>query len=124
MSRASGRWKPFATTKLSLESQRYAVRALRAAFAWLVNVRYLAGNPWTAVSDPIVVQREDLIKVERALPPTLWQRIRAHTARLLRPSAAAAALLRPAASAGCRVSDSARTGRVWRRLASTRIART
>ncbi|MDR5806330.1 site-specific integrase [Caballeronia sp. LZ001] len=77
-SRVSGRWKPFATAELSPESQRYAVRALRAAFAWLVNVRYLAGNPWTAVSDPIVVQREDLIKVERALTPALWQRIRAH----------------------------------------------
>jgi len=56
--RASGRWRPFAASELSLESQRYAVRALRAAFAWLVDVRYLAGNPWTAVSDPVVVERE------------------------------------------------------------------
>ncbi|KNH08821.1 hypothetical protein BRCH_04048 [Candidatus Burkholderia brachyanthoides] len=79
-SRASGRWRPFATAKLSVsaESQRYTVRALRAAFTWLVNVRYLAGNPWTAVSDPIILQREDLLKVDRALPPSLWERIRAY----------------------------------------------
>ncbi|MFM0051558.1 phage integrase family protein [Caballeronia grimmiae] len=77
-SRTSGRWRPFASTELSSESQRYAVRALRAAFTWLVNVRYLAGNPWTAVSDPLIVHREDLLKVDRALPPSLWQRIRAY----------------------------------------------
>ncbi|KMZ13398.1 hypothetical protein BHUM_01735 [Candidatus Burkholderia humilis] len=77
-SRASGRWRPFATAELSAESQLYAVRALRAAFTWLVNVRYLAGNPWTAVLDPITIQREDLPKVDRALPPLLWQRIRAY----------------------------------------------
>ncbi len=76
--KANSRWRPFATAELSAESQRYAVRALRAAFTWLVNVRYLAGNPWTAVSDPITVQREDLLKVDRALPPSLWQRIRAY----------------------------------------------
>ncbi|BCQ29995.1 tyrosine-type recombinase/integrase (plasmid) [Caballeronia sp. NK8] len=77
-SRVSGRWRPFATAELSSESQRYAVRALRAAFAWLVNVRYLAGNPWSAVSDPLIVEREDLLRVDRALPPSLWQRIRAY----------------------------------------------
>ncbi|KMZ11436.1 hypothetical protein BHUM_05373c [Candidatus Burkholderia humilis] len=36
-SRASGRWRPFSASGLSPESQRYAVRALRAAFAWLVD---------------------------------------------------------------------------------------
>ncbi|BBQ03590.1 hypothetical protein BSFA1_87180 (plasmid) [Burkholderia sp. SFA1] len=75
-SRASGRWRPFAANELSPESQRYAVRALRAAFAWLVDVRYLAGNPWTAVSDPVVIERENLLKVERALPADLWARMR------------------------------------------------
>ncbi|WP_407924057.1 hypothetical protein [Burkholderia ubonensis] len=29
----------------SLESQRYAVRTMRAAFEWLIRVHYLAGNP-------------------------------------------------------------------------------
>jgi hypothetical protein len=50
-------WRPFASGELSAESQRYAIRELRGAFAWLVDVRYLAGNPWTAVNDPPVVQR-------------------------------------------------------------------
>ncbi|EKS72459.1 phage integrase family protein [Burkholderia sp. SJ98] len=27
---------------------------LRTAFAWWVDVRYLAGNPWKAVNDPKV----------------------------------------------------------------------
>jgi hypothetical protein len=44
-SRASGRWRPFAPEGLSADSQAYAVRVLRAAFAWLTEVRYLAGNP-------------------------------------------------------------------------------
>ncbi|AQH05247.1 integrase (plasmid) [Burkholderia sp. KK1] len=77
-SRASGRWRPFAANELSPESQRYAVRALRAAFGWLVDVRYLAGNPWSAVSDPVIVERENLLKVERALPADLWARIRGY----------------------------------------------
>jgi site-specific recombinase XerC len=78
MSRASGRWRPFAASELSPESQRYAVRALRAAFAWLVDVRYLAGNPWTSVTDPVIVERENLLKVERALPADLWARMRGY----------------------------------------------
>ncbi|BAO92881.1 hypothetical protein [Caballeronia cordobensis] len=52
--RHSPRWRPFAlatstangSAALSPDSQRYAVRLLRSAFAWLVDVRYLAGNPW------------------------------------------------------------------------------
>jgi integrase/recombinase XerD len=43
--RSSPRWRPFAPEGLSADSQRYAVRALHAAFGWLVKVRYLAGNP-------------------------------------------------------------------------------
>lgn len=75
-SRASGRWRPFAPRGLSLDSQRYAVRALRAAFAWLVDVRYLAGNPWKAVRDPKPVTRATRMKVDRALPINLWSRLR------------------------------------------------
>jgi integrase len=52
------------------------VRALRAAFAWLVDVRYLAGNPWKAVKDPVVVEREAEMQIQRALPPSLWERVR------------------------------------------------
>ncbi|WP_133118015.1 site-specific integrase [Burkholderia ubonensis] len=79
--RGSHRWRPFADGQLGGSSQRYAVRTLRAAFAWLVEVRYLAGNPWTAVNDPPVVVRERKLKVERALPATLWEQIRAHATR-------------------------------------------
>lgn len=38
-------WRPFAPGGLARDSQRYAVRAIRVAFAWPVAVRYLAGNP-------------------------------------------------------------------------------
>jgi integrase len=75
-SRTSPRWRPFASATLSPESQRYAVRALRAAFTWLVDVRYLAGNPWKAVNDPKVVQRETAMQIQRALPADLWRRLR------------------------------------------------
>jgi hypothetical protein len=37
----SGRWCPFAPEGLSADRQAYAVRVLRGAFAWLVEVRYL-----------------------------------------------------------------------------------
>jgi integrase len=75
-SRSSPRWRPFASATLSPESQRYAVRALRAAFTWLVDVRYLAGNPWKAVNDPRVVERETAMQIQRALPADLWRRLR------------------------------------------------
>jgi integrase len=74
--RASGRWRPFAPEGLSADSQAYAVRVLRAAFAWLTEVRYLAGNPWSAVHDPVTVTREVAVQVERALSPKLWAELR------------------------------------------------
>jgi site-specific recombinase XerD len=76
--RSSRRWRPFASPSPSPETQRYAVRALRAAFTWLVDVRYLAGNPWKAVNDPTVVQSLVPLKIGRALPPSLWSRMRRH----------------------------------------------
>ncbi|MEZ2354901.1 tyrosine-type recombinase/integrase [Caballeronia sp. RCC_10] len=74
--RTSGRWRPFAPEGLSADSQAYAVRVLRAAFAWLVEVRYLAGNPWSAVHEPATVTRELSVQVHRALPASLWTRVR------------------------------------------------
>jgi integrase len=88
--RHSPRWRPFASSNstaaadgkaslsatLSPESQRYTVRVLRTAFAWWVDVRYLAGNPWKAVNDPIVIKRERAMKIERALPAGLWCKLR------------------------------------------------
>ncbi|WP_459906256.1 tyrosine-type recombinase/integrase [Caballeronia sp. HLA56] len=49
---------------------------IRAAFAWLVEVRYLAGNPWSAVHEPATVIRESAVQVHRALPADLWTRVR------------------------------------------------
>nr|WP_250495365.1 phage integrase family protein [Caballeronia sp. GAWG1-1] len=84
--RHSPRWRPFAASKstatadgsavLLPESQRYAVRLLRSAFAWLVDVRYLAGNPWVAVNDPPIVRRANSMKIDRALPAELWRKLR------------------------------------------------
>ncbi|MBK5124961.1 tyrosine-type recombinase/integrase [Burkholderia sp. R-69980] len=76
-SRAGGRWRPFAPGGLSADSQAYAVRVLRAAFTWLTEVRYLAGNPWSAVHDPVTVTREVAVQVGRALPADLWTGLRA-----------------------------------------------
>ena len=75
--RTSGRWRPFSTEGLSADSQAYAVRVLRAAFAWLVEVRYLAGNPWSAVHEPATITRELAVQVQRALPAKLWAQVRA-----------------------------------------------
>jgi len=75
--RSSGRWRPFTPEGLSPESQAYAVRAIRAAFAWLTTVRYLAGNPWSAVPDPATITREVEVQVERALSADLWTTLRA-----------------------------------------------
>ncbi|WP_415873827.1 tyrosine-type recombinase/integrase [Burkholderia ubonensis] len=78
VSRTSGRWRPFAPDGLARRrASAMLVRALRAAFTWLVAVRYLAGNPWAAVTDPSVVKRVRKLQVERALPLDLWTRVRA-----------------------------------------------
>ncbi|CAB3770761.1 tyrosine-type recombinase/integrase [Paraburkholderia humisilvae] len=79
--RSSLGWRPFASTDLTADTQKYAVRALRAAFAWLVDVRYLAGNPWKAVKDPVVVEREVDVDIGRALPASLWHRARREKTR-------------------------------------------
>ena len=73
-SRFSPRWKPF-SGPLSSHSQRYATQILRAAFQWLVEVRYLAGNPWSAVRDPAAATAIHLMQIERALPATLWEKL-------------------------------------------------
>ncbi|MFY4698804.1 hypothetical protein [Burkholderia glumae] len=75
-----GRWRPFALRPLSLDSQRYAVRTLRAAFDWLVKVRYQAGNPWVAVTDPKPVKRATKLQAQRALPIDVWSWVRAELA--------------------------------------------
>lgn len=118
-SRASGRWRPFAPGGLSPASQRYAVRALRAAFDWLVDVRYLAGNPWRAVSEPVAIKRAAPMRVERALSLDLWTRLRhelgARAGDQAGPQAArwraARALLLLMGDAGLRVAEAATANR-------------
>lgn len=79
--RKSRHWRPFASDELSPESQVYAVRVLRAAFAWLVDMRYLAGNPWKGVRDPETVRAEGEMQIERALTTQLWADVRSHVHR-------------------------------------------
>jgi integrase len=69
--RMSKDWRPF-SGRLSPASQKYAVAAVRSFFEWLVRVRYLAGNPWVAISDPRVMQEINVIQIEKALPGDLW----------------------------------------------------
>ncbi|MGZ2749962.1 phage integrase family protein [Burkholderia stagnalis] len=114
VARTNGRWRPFAPGGLAPESQRYAVRAIRAAFTWLVAVRYLAGNPWAAVTDPSVVKRVRKLQVERALPLDLWTRVRvtlAERSDLQGPSGprwrAARALLLVMGDGGLRIAEAA-----------------
>lgn len=65
--RGSLLWRPFAAKPMAPSSQKYALTVLRAAFDYWVKVRYLGGNPWTAVKDPVVVQEIDRMKIHRAL---------------------------------------------------------
>ncbi|SAL87727.1 integrase [Caballeronia arvi] len=44
---------------------------LRGTFAWLVDVRYLAGDPWTGVNGPPVIKRASAMQIKRALPAEL-----------------------------------------------------
>ncbi|EIF32185.1 site-specific recombinase XerD [Burkholderia sp. Ch1-1] len=118
VSRTSGRWRPFAPGGLSADSQRYAVRAIRAAFDWLVDVRYLAGNPWRAVKDPRTVRRAQKMKIDRALPIDLWTRVRVFLAASSDspgPQAqrwrAARALLLLMGDSGLRIAEAAATRR-------------
>lgn len=72
--RLSSDWKPFAGTPAP-GSRRYAVQALRTFFEWLVNVRYLAGNPWITVGDPAVATALHSLQIEKALSASLWQKL-------------------------------------------------
>ncbi|MCG2578710.1 site-specific integrase [Dechloromonas sp. XY25] len=67
-------WRPFAGP-LSPASQRYAIQAIRLFFNWLVNVRYLGGNPWMTVADPRVATAIHPIQIDKALPEALWSKL-------------------------------------------------
>ncbi len=83
--RTSTRWRPF-EGKLSPASQRYAVQALRSFFEWLVRVRYLGGNPWVTVADPVVEGKELALAIDKALPERLWEDLVAADGWLARAS--------------------------------------
>lgn len=70
--RNSARWRPFSTNTLSPASQKQAVLVIKIAFEYLVGVRYLAGNPWSAVDFPKVPTAVNPIQVEKALSQPLW----------------------------------------------------
>jgi integrase len=70
--RSSKRWRPFAEEPMTAASQRQAILVLRAAFDWLVKVRYLGGNPWVAIKDPVVVRHADEMQIDRALTEDAW----------------------------------------------------
>lgn len=73
--KSSKRWRPFALEPMDADSQKYAVRVLRAMFDWLVKVRYLAGNPWIAVKDPVVIEQADGMQIDRALSTNAWDTV-------------------------------------------------
>ena len=72
--RSSQRWRPF-TGELSAASQRMAIVIIRAAFEWLVSVRYLAGNPWAAVKSPKPEKQLTTIQIRKAMPSDLFEKI-------------------------------------------------
>lgn len=72
--RGETQWRPFAGP-LSPASQRYAVQAIRFFFAWLVDVRYLGGNPWATIGNPPVAKALLPLQIDKALPENLWQRL-------------------------------------------------
>lgn len=72
--RHSNRWRPF-VGQLAPSSQKYAIQVVKACFEWLVKTRYLGANPWVAVSDPIVFQKENSLDIEKAIPVETWKSI-------------------------------------------------
>jgi hypothetical protein len=74
--RGSLLWRPF-VAPLSAKGIAYAQQVLGAWFQWLVDVQYLAGNPWKAVQKPLLVQAIHPIQIERALDAQTWHSLSA-----------------------------------------------
>lgn len=72
--RLSNQWRPFMGA-LDPRSQKYTVQVLRNFFRYLVDVRYLSGNPWVVVTDPSVEEKEVALDLDKALPVDLWLRL-------------------------------------------------
>lgn len=71
--RTSRRWRPVAEQPMGAASQRQAVQILRAAFEYFARVRYLGGNPWAAVKDPVTDIEADPMRIDKALSPEAWE---------------------------------------------------
>lgn len=83
--RTSPRWRPFGLESLSMASQAYAVQVITGAFAWLVEMRYLAGNPWRGVRAPDPATKVASIQIGKALPDGLWDKLMVCLDALLDP---------------------------------------
>lgn len=73
--RDSARWRPFSNQRLSPASQKQAVLVVKIVFEYLVGVRYLAGNPWSAVDLPKVPVAVNRMQIEKALAQPLWDEL-------------------------------------------------
>lgn len=104
--RFSPKWKPFSEKPLNAKSQRYALMVIRAAFDYLVGVRYLGGNPWIAVKDPSVKKEINPIHIHKALPASLWEKVIAALEERAVGSDALAAQFRIALTASLLMGDS------------------
>ncbi|MRD49373.1 tyrosine-type recombinase/integrase [Caenimonas koreensis DSM 17982] len=76
-------WAPF-RGPLTLASQAVAIAAVHSLFAWLVQARYLVGNPWALVNrklgdDPR--SAGDDPAGSRAFTPAVWAAIKVHLAQ-------------------------------------------
>ena len=80
-------WAPF-KGPLTLASQRVAVAALHSLFGWLVQARYLLGNPWVLVNRKLGddARQGDEDVTSRAFTPAAWQALQVHL-RAAGPSA-------------------------------------
>jgi len=72
--RLSAGWRPFAGPP-SANSCRYAIQVIRTFFSFLVDVRYLAGNPWVTVTDPKIERPINSLQIDKALPKALWHKL-------------------------------------------------
>lgn len=69
--RWSALWRPF-EGPLAPQSRQYAFTVIKAFFKWLIDVRYLAGNPWVAVGAPAVDVPLTPMQIDKALPQACW----------------------------------------------------
>lgn len=72
-------WRPF-TVALSAKSVKYALGILSGFFSWLVQVQYLAFNPWLAVPTKLSADKKNApdIEMTRAFTMGQWAHLLKH----------------------------------------------